>query len=128
MAETEPRGYVNGVGCGVSEELVGMLRTTHIIAKDTHNLLSTMASAQSIMSSAATSMASTQAKAEARYEKLEDRLQEANDKAAGRGQIPIITHLIIMVTTVLITILFVLSFTNQTLEGTTSSVKVGQGK
>lgn len=91
-------------------------------------LLSTVASAQTAMATAASSMAETNRKAELRYEKLEDRLQNANDRASGKGQIPIVSHYLILGGTVLISVLIVLWVNKQTLDATLSSIKIGQDK
>lgn len=87
-------------------------------------LLSTITTAQNSMAMAAASMASTNEKAERRYEKMEERLQEANDKASGKGQIPIMSHYITLGGTVLIAILVILYVNKQTLDATLTSVKI----
>lgn len=93
-----------------------------------HLLISSISESQKSMASSAKSMALTNATADVRYAKLQDMLQEVNDRAAGKNQIPITSHLLILATTVLITLLMVTYVTKQTVEGTLSSLKVDQGK
>jgi len=89
-------------------------------------LLSSVVTAQSTIAVAAESMAATSRKAENRYEKLEGRLQSANDRAAGRGQIPLLSHYIVLVGTVLTALLIVLYVNKQTIEASLTSVKIQQ--
>lgn len=91
-------------------------------------LLSTIANAQSSMALAAASMANTNEKAELRFEKMEGRLQAANDKAAGKGQIPIISHYLILGSSVLIAVLVILYVNRQTLNATLTSIKIDNEK
>lgn len=89
-----------------------------------YTLMTSVATAQHAMASAATSMATTNAKAEARYEKLEERLQEANERAAGKGQVPLMSHYLTVAVVSLIAILTVLYGNRQALEATPTSVKI----
>lgn len=91
-------------------------------------LLERITTAQDNMSAAATRMAETNERAELRFSKLEDRLQSANDKASGKGQIPLISHYLILGSMVLIAILVVLYVNKQTIDATLTSIKVGQEK
>lgn len=87
-----------------------------------------IADSQKSMAISAGIMANTNAKAEARYEKLEVMLQDANQRASGKNQMPISSHLII-VATILLSMLLVISYTTkQTVEGTINSLKITQGK
>lgn len=87
-------------------------------------LLTSTASAVNAVAAAATSIAATAEKAELRYQKMEDRLQAVNDKAAGKGQIPILSHYLILGGTVLITVLVVLYVHKQTIDASLTSIKV----
>lgn len=66
--------------------------------------------------------------AEERYRRMEDKLQEANDKAAGKAQIPLTSHFIILVSAVLIIFLGVLYVTKQTIKATVTSIEVEHGR
>lgn len=87
-------------------------------------LLTSITSAQNAMAAAASSMAATAEKAELRYTRMEDKLQNANDRAAGKGQIPILSHYLILGGTVLITVLVVLYVHKQTIDASLTSIKV----
>lgn len=91
-------------------------------------LLERIATAQDTMSAAAARMANTHELAEQRYSKLEDRLQNVNDKAAGKGQIPLTSHYLILGSMVLLAVLVVLYVNQQTIDATLTSIKVGQEK
>lgn len=120
----EKNGHFHG--CELSTEILDKINDMHSIVGTSHHLLNSIAAAQSTMAAAANSMANTNSVAEQRYAKLEDRLQEANDRASGKSQIPIISHLLILGTTVLVTLVLVLYATNRTIDATFTSLKVKQ--
>ena len=99
---------------------------TRILINDMHTMVAGISDSQKSMAVSAGIMANTNAKAEARYEKLEVMLQGANDKAIGKHQIPISSHLITVATILLSMLLVVTYTTKQTVEGTINSLKVGQ--
>lgn len=119
----------------MSPETIERIYDIHALLKNIHPvvmtelpqmkiLLSTIANAQTAMATAANSMAATAEKAEQRYMRLEDRLQNANDKASGKGQIPIISHYLVLGGTVLITVLVVLYVHKQTIDASLTSIRV----
>jgi hypothetical protein len=87
-------------------------------------MIQTAVNAQALMSAAADRMATTHAEAEVRFGKLEERLQEANDKAAGKNMMPIMSHYLVLGGTILILTLLVLYATQQTIEATLTSIEV----
>lgn len=91
-------------------------------------LLSTMATSMNVMSAAALSMATTNDKAEARYERMDLRLQEVNDRASGKGMMPITSHYMTMFGTVLIAVLVILYVNKQTLDASLTSIKISGEK
>lgn len=91
-------------------------------------ILERITAAQNTMSSAADRMAATHEHAEKRFSKLEDRLQVANDKASGKGQIPLVSHYLILGSMVGIAVLVVLYVNQQTIDATLTSISVGQEK
>jgi hypothetical protein len=98
---------------------------TRILINDMHTMVAGISEAQKSMAVSAGIMATTNAKAETRYEKLENMLEGANERASGKGQMPISSHLII-VATILLSMLLVISYTTkQTVEGTINSLKIG---
>lgn len=89
-------------------------------------ILERITTAQNTMSSAADRMATTHEHAEKRFSKLEDRLQIANDKASGKGQIPLVSHYLILGSMVGIAVLVVLYVNQQTIDATLTSISIGQ--
>jgi hypothetical protein len=89
-------------------------------------ILERITTAQNTMSSAADRMAATHEHAEKRFSKLEDRLQIANDKASGKGQIPLVSHYLILGSMVGIAVLVVLYVNQQTIDATLTSISIGQ--
>lgn len=127
------------MGCCVSSETINLIYAMDQRLDAMHPLLTTeipqmkavlntVAEAQKTMAYAASSMAATNEKAEQRYARLEDRLQDCNERASGKGQIPIMSHYIVLGGTVLISVLIVLYVNRQTMDATLTSIKVGQEK
>ncbi len=87
-------------------------------------MMQTAVNAQHQMAAAADRMASTHEKAEVRFGILETRLQEANDKAAGKNQMPIWSHYLVLGGTILMTVLIILYVTQQTIDATLTSIKI----
>lgn len=91
-------------------------------------LIERIAIAQNNMSDAAIRMSITHEHAEKRFSKLEDRLQEANDKASGKGQIPLLSHYLVVGSMILVVVLVVLYVNKQTMDATLTSISVGNAK
>ena len=87
-------------------------------------LMQTVSTAQTTMAAAAVSMASTLERAEKRYEKLEQRLEDVTDKAMGKGQVPLLSHYMTLVSAVMVTVLVVLYAQRQQLDASLTSIKV----
>lgn len=122
----DENGLIKG-DCAFSTHLITKINDMHTLVDNSHRFLSNIVSAQNSMAESAHKMAVVNEHADIRYAKLEDRLQEAYDKASGKSQIPIISHLLILGTTVLVTLVLVLYVTQTTLDATLTSVKVKQG-
>lgn len=79
------------------------------------------------MCSAIEELARTHAKAEERFRQLESRLYDCHDKALGKGQIPIVSHFIILGSVVLVSVLGVLYVTEHSIKATLTSIDIERG-
>lgn len=95
-------------------------------------LMSTVTTAMQTMSASSASMALSNAQAEERFKRSEEReilrqreLKEANDRASGRHQIPMISHIITVVIIGFIAMAMTLYANQQMIDATLSSIKMG---
>lgn len=114
-------GYLNG-NAPMLEKIIAV----HGIVEDIQSLLGTVVTAQQSMAVSASTMAATNSLAERRYATLDARLEKCHERAAGKGMMPIVSHLLILITTVIITLLTITYVTNQTIKGTLTSLEVTQ--
>lgn len=94
-------------------------------------LMASVATGIQTISASVASMSLVHGQAEERFKRMEQRdaekdiqLKEANDRAAGKNQVPMITHIITVVIVGLIAASTILYANQQMIEATLSSVKV----
>lgn len=128
LEETELASDVIGIIYRIDKKVNAMYPVVMTEVPKMQVIMKTVADAQTLIAASADRMATTNEKAESRYSRLEDRLEAAHEKAAGKGQMPIVSHYLILGGTILISVLIVLYVNQQTINATLTSIEVKQAE
>lgn len=110
---------------GGHEELMQKVQELHTLMQETTDGLD---HSMDKMCQAIETLARTHTAAEKRYADLEDRLYNCHDQVIGKGQIPLVSHYIILCSMVGLALLVVLYVNQQSIEATLTSVTVSHKK